>query len=61
MKITIELQDNETEGLKQYLRNVAEIPNPTREDIKTEISGIIQAALQSPHSAYSDYIKQEIA
>jgi hypothetical protein len=61
MKVTIELQANEIEGLRQYLINVGEIPNPTKKDIKNEISGIIQASLQSPHSAYSDYIKQQIA
>jgi hypothetical protein len=61
MKLTIELQSNEVEGLRQYLINVGEIARPTKEDIKAELSGIIQAALQSPHSAYSDYIKQQIA
>jgi hypothetical protein len=61
MKITIELQPNEIEGLRQYLMNVGDIARPTKEDIKAEISGIIQAAFQSPHSVYSDYIKQQIA
>jgi hypothetical protein len=60
MKVTIELQANEVEGLKQYLVNVCEIPKPTSQDIKNELNGIVQAALQSPRSAYSDYIKQEI-
>ena len=49
MKITINLTPEEVNALKAYLRETSPDINPkiTKEDIKTEIVGIVSAAMQS--------------
>jgi hypothetical protein len=57
MKITIELTENEVKGIKQYLKDVCDIPNPKKEDIRNEIAGIVNGVLQSTKESIADYIK----
>ncbi len=49
MKITIELSDTEVKALKEYLKEVSCYDNPkiTKDDIATEIKGIISANMQT--------------
>ena len=60
MKITIELTEVQVKGIKDYLRDVADVENPKKEDIQMEIRGIIDGYLQAPQSALTDYINKYI-
>ena len=55
MKITIDLTTQEVNALKAYLRETSPDINPviTKEDIKTEVAGMVSAAMQS--GALGDY------
>lgn len=57
MKITIDLSDAEVQGIKDYLKNVGNIEKPNKNDIQTEMQGVVSGYLQSPHSSLTDYIK----
>jgi len=58
MKITIDLNENEVKALKEYLKEVSHDINPkiTKEDIRLEVYGFVNAAMQS--GALGDYYKQ---
>lgn len=56
MKITIEIKEAEVNGLKDYLREVAKISNPKKDDIKNEIQRIVIGYFQSQH--LTDYINK---
>lgn len=58
MKITIELTEAEVKGIKAYLKEVGDIEKPNKDDIKTEIQGIISSYLQSPQCSLADYVTQ---
>ena len=55
MKITIELSEAEVKGLKAYLLEVDEI-KADKADIQQHIQGIVNAVLNAPQEAVSDYI-----
>lgn len=57
MKVTIELTSEQVKGIKAYLKQVAGIEKPTKKDIETEIRGYVNATLDNPNEAVSDYIK----
>lgn len=57
MKITISLTDAEVKGIKKYLKEVADIDKPKKEDVKMFINGIV-GAIHAPQESVSGYIKQ---
>jgi len=57
MKITIELNESEVKGIKAYLKEVDDNPNPTKKDIQLFIGSCVQI-IHAPQEAVSDYIKQ---
>lgn len=57
MKIIIELSDVEVKGIKEYLKEVGDILNPTKTEITKEISEIVHGNLYAKQCAVSDYIK----
>lgn len=57
MKITITLTDAEVKGIKDYLREVGDIDNPNKEDIKQFIDGVVQA-IHAPQESVSTFIKK---
>lgn len=58
MKVAIELTEAQVKGIKDYLREVADIENPKKEDVQMEVKGIIDSYLQSQHSSLTDYINK---
>lgn len=58
MKITIEITEAEANGIKDYLREVGDIEQPTKEDIKREIDGIVKGYFQAQQSSLTDYINK---
>ena len=60
MKITITLQGYQVKGIKNYLKEVRDITNPTKKDIATEIEGIVYGTLEAPRCAVADYIHVEL-
>jgi hypothetical protein len=58
MKISINLSEAETKGIKAYLQEVDSNSKPTKEDIRACVEGELQALFQSQHSALADYINQ---
>lgn len=58
MKIIIELNDAQVKGIKDYLREVGDIDSPKKEDITTEVRGIVDSYLQAPQSSLTDYINK---
>lgn len=56
MKITIELTEAEVKGLKAYLKEVSDIPNPTQKDIKEQFDW--KGWIHAPQESVSHYIKQ---
>lgn len=55
MKITIELTENQVKGIKEYLKDTNGTDEKvTKQDIKTEILGIVHSCLQT--GAVYDYI-----
>lgn len=56
MNITLTIPDNQVKGLILWLQQVGGIEKPTKKDIKNELDSIVQSALQSDRSSYSDYI-----
>lgn len=58
MTIKIELTEAEVKGLKDYLREVGDIENPTKEDIQIEIQGILSGYFQAQQSSLSEYINK---
>lgn len=58
MKITIELSENEVKALRAYLKEVSHDINPkiTKDDIKQEVYGFVNAAMQS--GSLGDYYQQ---
>lgn len=57
MKISLNLTDNEVKGIKAYLMEVDGI-NPTKNDIKVYLQGIVSGTINTPQEAVSDYINQ---
>lgn len=57
MKITIELSEAETKGIKAYLREF-EDHTPDKKDIQVYIQGVVSCTINAPHEAVSDYIKK---
>ena len=45
MKVTIELTDAQVKGIKEYLKDVADIPSPKKADIKSEVDSIVHGYL----------------
>jgi hypothetical protein len=60
MKITIELSENQVNGIKEYIKDTEGIEKPTKNHIKDEIYGIIQTSFQSSDSVLANYIKIEV-
>lgn len=60
MKITIDLTEAEVKGIKDYLREVADIPKPGKKDIQSEMQHTISGYLQAPQSALTDYINKHL-
>lgn len=58
MKITIEINDAEVKGLKDYLREVGNIENPKKEDIQSEVQGIVSGYFQAQQSSLTEYINK---
>ncbi len=58
MKITIQLDDAQVAGLKDYIRETGNADKPTKQDIKIEIQSIVDGYLQSQHSALTDCINK---
>lgn len=58
MKVTINLSDAQVKGIKAYLKEVADIPSPKKEDVRTEIENMVHGYLQSPQSSLTDYISR---
>jgi hypothetical protein len=58
MKITIEISDAQVKGLKDYLREVGDIENPKKEDIRLEVQNIVSGYFQAQHSSLTDYIQK---
>lgn len=56
MKITVTLSDAEVKGITEYLKEVDGIKRVTKKHIVQEIRGMVNAELQAPQSAVSDYI-----
>ena len=56
MKITIEINDYEVKGIKNYLKEVDGNDKPTKDDIKREIDGIVKGYFQAQNSSLTDYI-----
>ena len=56
MKITLEINDYEVKGIKNYLKEVDGNDKPTKEDIRREIDGIVKGYFQAQHSSLTDYI-----
>ena len=56
MKITIELSDAQVKGIKHYLKEVGDIPNPKKGDIQSEMASIVHGTLQAPRCAIADYV-----
>jgi hypothetical protein len=46
MKITITLTENEVKALKAYIKESAGVDKPTKEDIKTEVVGMVSSCMQ---------------
>jgi hypothetical protein len=55
-KITIELTNYEYQGIKDYLKSVDCIENPTKADIQKEIQNLVSSNLQT--GAVWDYINK---
>ena len=60
MKITIELSDAQVKGIKDYLKNVDDIPRPKKSDIQVVIDSFVHGGLSAPQEAVSDYINKYI-
>lgn len=58
MKITIELTEAQEKGIKDYLREVADIPNPKKADVQSECKHILNGYFQAQHSSLTDYINK---
>ena len=56
MKITIELTPKEVKGIKNYLKEVCDIENPTRQDIVNNFD--FKGFFYSPQESVSDYINR---
>lgn len=56
MKITIELTEQEANGIKKYLKEVDDIEKPNRDDVKQFVQGIISGTIHAPQEAVSSYI-----
>lgn len=56
MKITIKLGEAEVKGLKEYLKEVADISSPTKKDIQDECANTLHGYFQSQQSALTVYI-----
>lgn len=61
MKVTINLTPAQVAGIKEYLKEVDNIDNPTNEDVKSEVNGIVQSYFQAPKSSLTDYIQKHEA
>lgn len=57
MKITIELTESETKGIKAYLKDT-EGEKVGRSEILQYIQGIVSGTINAPQEAVSDYINQ---
>jgi predicted NAD/FAD-binding protein len=55
MKVTIELSEAEAKGLKEYLKDLDGI-RASKSDIQQHIQGIVNAVLNAPQEAVSEYI-----
>lgn len=58
MTVTIQLTEAQVKGLKDYLREVADIENPKREDIQCEVRSIVTGYFQAQQSSLTDYINK---
>lgn len=58
MKITIDLTPAQVKGIKDYLREVADIEKPSQQDVKAEVAGILDTYFQSQQSSLTDYIQK---
>jgi hypothetical protein len=56
MKVTIELSEAEAKGLKEYLKDLDGI-RASKSDIQQHIQGIVNAVLNAPQEAVSNYIE----
>ena len=57
MKVIINLTDLEVAGIKQYLKEVGDIPKPTKKDIEQLVASYVDT-MNAPQEALSDYIKR---
>lgn len=58
MKITIEIDEAEVNGLKDYIKQSDGIDNPKKEDIRREVQGIVNGYFQAQNSALTDCINK---
>jgi len=58
MKITIELSDAQVKGIKDYLKEVGDIPSPKKSDIKSLVDSYAHGCLEAPQEAVSGYINK---
>ena len=56
MKITINLNESEVKGIRDYLKDVDGIERPTKKDITIYVDSIVQS-IHSPYESVSNYIK----
>lgn len=57
MKIQIEITPEQEKGIKEYLKDVAEVENPKKVDIQNEIQQMVDSQLSESNSSIALYIK----
>lgn len=57
MKVTIDLSKEQVLGIIDYLSSTGD-ENPTKDDVKTYIQGVVYSVISSPNEAVSDYISK---
>jgi hypothetical protein len=56
MKVTITLTPAEVAGIKAYLKDVDDTPNPDKAEVAAYINSLIEV-IHAPQEAVSDYIR----
>ena len=58
MIVKIKLTKAQVNGIREYLKVVDGIDNPTQKDIQSEIANICNGTFQNPHVNLSEYVQK---